>query len=53
MEKLDGSESGLELFGFYTTPRVDVANWSESRSMSLSQTSYKVGLRFLMIVVAI
>ncbi|KAJ4891889.1 RING/U-box superfamily protein [Raphanus sativus] len=41
VEKLDGFESGLELFGFYTTPRVDVANWSESRVMSPSQRSYK------------
>ncbi|KAG2326487.1 hypothetical protein Bca52824_009215 [Brassica carinata] len=41
VERLGGSESGLELFGFYTAPHVYVANWSESRLVSLSHRSYK------------
>ncbi|KAL0862485.1 hypothetical protein Bca101_041603 [Brassica carinata] len=41
VENLYGSGSGLQLFGFYTSPRVDVANWSESRLVSLSHRSYE------------
>ncbi|CAH8348009.1 unnamed protein product [Eruca vesicaria subsp. sativa] len=41
VDKLNGSESGLQLFGFYTSPRVNVVNWSESRLVSLSPRSSK------------
>ncbi|KAF8085309.1 hypothetical protein N665_0672s0025 [Sinapis alba] len=41
VESLYGSESGLQLFGFYASPLVDVVNWSESRLVSLSHRSYK------------
>ena len=53
MENLYGSESGLQLFGFFASPRADVINSSESRFVSLSHRSCEVGLRFLMIVVLI
>lgn len=49
MKELDDSKSGLELFGFYTSPPLDVVvNWSESRLASVSHNSYKVCLKILM-----
>ncbi|CDY07747.1 hypothetical protein BRARA_C01923 [Brassica rapa] len=42
VKELDDSKSGLELFGFYTSPPLDVVvNWSESRLASVSHNSYK------------
>ncbi|KAJ0262265.1 E3 ubiquitin-protein ligase APD1 [Hirschfeldia incana] len=42
VKELDDSKSGLELFGFYTSPPLDVVvNWSDSRLASVSQNSYK------------
>ncbi|KAF2583377.1 hypothetical protein F2Q70_00008545 [Brassica cretica] len=42
VKELDDSKSGLELFGFYISPPLDVVvNWSESRLASVSHNSYK------------
>ncbi|CAH8325657.1 unnamed protein product [Eruca vesicaria subsp. sativa] len=42
VKELDDLKSGLELFGFYTSPPLDVVvNWSESRLVSVSHNSYK------------
>ncbi|KAF8044785.1 hypothetical protein N665_6833s0002 [Sinapis alba] len=41
VKELDDSKSGLELFGFYTSPPLDVVvNWSESRLASVAHNSY-------------
>ncbi|KAJ4906898.1 RING/U-box superfamily protein [Raphanus sativus] len=41
VKELDDSKSGLELFGFYTSPPLDlVVNWSESRLASVLHNSY-------------
>lgn len=42
VKELDDSKSGLELFGFYASPPLDVVvNWSDSRLASVSHNSYK------------
>ncbi|KFK36716.1 hypothetical protein AALP_AA4G160300 [Arabis alpina] len=42
VKELDDSRSGLELFGFYKSPPLDViVNWSESRLLSISPRSFK------------
>ncbi|KAG2332544.1 hypothetical protein Bca4012_017885 [Brassica carinata] len=42
VKELNDSKSGLELFGFYTSPPLDVVvNWSKSRLVSVSHSSYK------------
>ncbi|ESQ52476.1 hypothetical protein EUTSA_v10017777mg [Eutrema salsugineum] len=42
VEDLGDSKSGLELFGFYRSPPLDVVNWSESRLASVPHNSFKV-----------
>uniref|UniRef100_A0A1J3J6C2 RING-type E3 ubiquitin transferase n=1 Tax=Noccaea caerulescens TaxID=107243 RepID=A0A1J3J6C2_NOCCA len=42
VKELDDSKSGLQLFGFYESPPLDVfVNWSESRLVSVPRRSYK------------
>lgn len=55
MKELDFSKPGLQLYGFngQSTPSGYFVNWTESRVLSVSQNSYKAGLRFLRIFIVL